>query len=93
MSNEKANSLIDKLCHIAINYVVFLREPIPETRLVGSNLLAKALHTSWSDCIEADPKLRARANRVVRLVRCYRGGKITLERAVSQIIKMKGGIN
>ena len=86
------HDLFAKLCHIAVNYIVFLREPIPATRLVGNNLLAKALHVSWADCIKANPKLRGKANRVIGLVRRYRKGKITLERAFTQITRLQRSV-
>ena len=76
---------IQRLCHAAIHYLVWVDEPVPYPSLVGIRLLARCVYVCWTDCYEVDTETREYADWVVGCVRSYRTGEISLERAITYI--------
>jgi hypothetical protein len=66
-------------------------ETIPEIDGVSVRLLSNCLYLSWLDSLEAEPKAKRFADRVLRAVRRHREGAITLERAVARVFKAQKG--
>ena len=78
-----------RLANCATHYVVWLNEPVPQTPFVGIPFLLRSMFVCWTDCVEADPKAKKYADRVVGYTRRYREGKVSVEKAVAGIERAK----
>ena len=82
---EYERSLFAKLAHVAVFYVMCVDEPVSNDPSLATQLLARSLYSSWGDVIEADPKCKRYANRIIKYARRYRERKISVEKAVAGI--------
>lgn len=87
MTHERA--FFARLANCATHYVVWLHEPVSQTPSMGVPLLYRSMYVCWIDCLEADPKARGYANRVIRYARRYRERKVAAESAIAGIERAK----